>query len=118
MGEAGARARAHGRGEGGGERAPSARAPRGGAAARAATAPPAPPPRNEPGSTCGAPTRARLSAEQVKKPVTPLSLRVSGHLLLGLSRIFAKKVAYLAADASEVITKLKTVRGCKRGLAA
>ena len=50
--------------------------------------------------------------------MTPLSLRVSGHLLLGLSRIFAKKVAYLAADASEVITKLKTVRGCKRGLAA
>lgn len=46
----------------------------------------------------------------MKKPVTPLSLRVSGHLLLGLSRIFAKKVAYLAADASEVITKLKTVR--------
>jgi hypothetical protein len=48
-------------------------------------------------------------AEQVKKPVSPLSLRVSGHLLLGLSRIFAKKVAYLASDASEVITKIKTV---------
>jgi hypothetical protein len=45
----------------------------------------------------------------VKKPVSPLSLRVSGHLLLGLSRIFAKKVAYLASDASEVITKIKTV---------
>ena len=49
-------------------------------------------------------------AEQVKKPINPLSLRVSGHLLLGLSRIFAKKVAYLASDANEVITKIKTVR--------
>jgi hypothetical protein len=62
-----------------------------------------------------APRGAPHAAEQVKKPVTPLSLRVSGHLLLGLSRIFAKKVAYLAADASEVITKLKTVRAARGG---
>ena len=56
------------------------------------------------------PPPRRVRAEQVKKPVNPLSLRVSGHLLLGLSRIFAKKVAYLASDANEVITKIKTVR--------
>ena len=50
-------------------------------------------------------------AESVKKPSTPLSLRVSGHLLLGLSRIYAKKVGYLATDATEMIAKNKTVRG-------
>ena len=42
---------------------------------------------------------------------------MSGHLLLGLSRIYAKKVAYLAADASEVITKLKVSAWCGSGAA-
>jgi hypothetical protein len=48
-------------------------------------------------------------ADQVKKPVTPLSLRVSGHLLLGLSRIYQRKVQYLYIDSTEAFTKIKNV---------
>jgi hypothetical protein len=51
----------------------------------------------------------RTSAEQLKKPQTPLSLRMSGHLLLGLSRIFARKVQYLYHDSSEAYANMKSV---------
>lgn len=47
-------------------------------------------------------------ADQLKKPATPLSLRTSGHLLLGLSRIFAKKVQYLYSDSHETFHRLNT----------
>lgn len=54
-------------------------------------------------------------ADQLKKPAEPLSLRVSGHLLLGLSRIFAKKVHYLFIDSSEAFTRIKLVSGSWEG---
>jgi len=45
--------------------------------------------------------------EKVAKPETRLALRLSGHLLLGIARIYAKKVAYLYADCSEALIKIK-----------
>lgn len=41
------------------------------------------------------------------KPQVPLALRVSGHLLLGIARIFSRKVKYLYIDCSEALTKIK-----------
>ena len=40
------------------------------------------------------------------KPI-PMALRVSGHLLLGVVRIFSKKVTYLLTDCSEALVKIK-----------
>lgn len=37
----------------------------------------------------------------------PLSLRLSGHLLLGVIRIYSKKVQYLATDCNEALVKIK-----------
>lgn len=39
----------------------------------------------------------------------PLALRVSGHLLLGLVRIYSRKVKYLMSDASEALVKIQMV---------
>jgi hypothetical protein len=36
----------------------------------------------------------------------PLALRISGHLLLGVVRIFLRQVKYLLGDASETLTKM------------
>ena len=48
-------------------------------------------------------------AEQVKKPKGgKLALRLSGHLLVGLSRVYSKKVQYLLADSSETLHNLTT----------
>ena len=50
-----------------------------------------------------------LFAEQVKKPKGgKLALRLSGHLLVGLSRVYSKKVQYLLADSSETLHNLTT----------
>jgi len=35
-----------------------------------------------------------------------MALRMSGHLLVGLSRIYAKKVAYLLSDSDETVRAL------------
>jgi len=37
----------------------------------------------------------------------PMALRVSGHLLLGVVRIFSRKVTYLLTDCSEALVKIK-----------
>ncbi len=37
----------------------------------------------------------------------PLALRLSGHLLVGVVRIFSRQVAYLYVDASEAVTKIR-----------
>jgi cohesin complex subunit SCC1 len=37
----------------------------------------------------------------------PLALRVSGHLLLGIVRIYERKVTYLFTDCSEALVKIK-----------
>ena len=46
----------------------------------------------------------------MKKPKgkNPLALRLSGHLLVGLSRMYSKKVQYLLADSSETLHNLTT----------
>lgn len=40
-------------------------------------------------------------------PEAPIALRLSGHLLLGVVRIYSRKVNYLFHDCSEALTKIK-----------
>ncbi|CAM9874071.1 unnamed protein product, partial [Heterosigma akashiwo] len=47
------------------------------------------------------------SADSIVNPTVPLALRVSGHLLLGLTRIYSRKVKYLMTDCSEALVKIK-----------
>lgn len=50
-----------------------------------------------------------ISIEQVfnNPELPPLALRLSGHLLVGITRIYSRKVKYLLADCSEALTKIK-----------
>ena len=50
------------------------------------------------------------SANSIQYPDQPIALRVSGHLLLGVVRIYQKKVVYLLQDCNEANTKIKLVR--------
>lgn len=50
-----------------------------------------------------------LSAKSVTDPASPLALRLSGQLLLGLVRIYQKKVKYLQEDCSDALSKMKMV---------
>ena len=90
------------------------------AAPARATAPPPPPspacsrahalrPPPLPSPTRPAPPAPPRSARRraVKTPTTPLSLRTSGHLLLGLSKIFAKKVYYLLTDSNDAYHRIQ-----------
>ncbi|EQC31642.1 hypothetical protein SDRG_10807 [Saprolegnia diclina VS20] len=47
------------------------------------------------------------AADSIANPVVPLALRVSGHLLLGVTRIYNRKVNYLFTDCSEALVKIK-----------
>eukprot|EP00967_Tisochrysis_lutea_P033131 scaffold39311_cov32-Tisochrysis_lutea.AAC.8 len=47
------------------------------------------------------------SVDNIENPDCPMALRVSGHLLLGVVRIFSRKVSYLMSDCSEAIVKIK-----------
>ncbi|KAL4150613.1 hypothetical protein PRNP1_010015 [Phytophthora ramorum] len=47
------------------------------------------------------------SVQDIVNPQVPLALRVSGHLLLGVVRIYSRKVKYLYADCSEALVKIK-----------
>mmetsp|Transcript_36913 Transcript_36913/g.60020 ORF Transcript_36913/g.60020 Transcript_36913/m.60020 type:complete len:700 (+) Transcript_36913:250-2349(+) len=47
------------------------------------------------------------SATSIKGMGVPLALRLSGHLLLGLVRIYQRKVKYLFTDCSEALVKIK-----------
>ena len=47
------------------------------------------------------------SVESIVNPTVPLALRVSGHLLLGVVRIYSRKVKYLMADCNEALVKIK-----------
>jgi len=47
------------------------------------------------------------AAASIANPVVPLALRVSGHLLLGVTRIYSRKVKYLFSDCSEALVKIK-----------
>lgn len=41
----------------------------------------------------------------------PMALRLSGQLLLGVAKIYGRKVKYLVDDAQEALTKIKIVSG-------
>ncbi|GMF65956.1 unnamed protein product [Phytophthora lilii] len=47
------------------------------------------------------------SVQSIVNPQVPLALRVSGHLLLGVVRIYSRKVKYLYSDCSEALVKIK-----------
>mmetsp|Transcript_20026 Transcript_20026/g.60674 ORF Transcript_20026/g.60674 Transcript_20026/m.60674 type:complete len:213 (-) Transcript_20026:1431-2069(-) len=52
-------------------------------------------------------TDISASVESIANPTVPLALRVSGHLLLGVVRIYSRKVNYLMTDCSEALSKIK-----------
>lgn len=41
-------------------------------------------------------------------PKVPIALRLSGHLLLGVVRIYSKQVDYLHHDCNEFLTNIRT----------
>lgn len=47
------------------------------------------------------------SVDSIVNPSVPLALRVSGHLLLGVVRIYSRKVKYLMHDCHEAMVKIK-----------
>ncbi len=47
------------------------------------------------------------SVRCVLEPSSPLALRVSGHLMLGIVKIYSRKVKYLMADCTEAMWKMK-----------
>ena len=47
------------------------------------------------------------SVDNIVNPAVPLALRVSGHLLLGVVRIYSRKVKYLMKDCDEAMVKIK-----------
>jgi len=47
------------------------------------------------------------SVDSIVNPSVPLALRVSGHLLLGVVRIYSRKVKYLMHDCTEALVKIK-----------
>jgi len=47
------------------------------------------------------------SVDNIVHPQVPLALRVSGHLLLGVVRIYSRKVKYLMNDCHEAMVKIK-----------
>lgn len=47
------------------------------------------------------------SVENILNPTAPLALRVSGHLMLGIVRIYSRKVKYLIADCADAMWKIK-----------
>ena len=47
------------------------------------------------------------SVENILSPSAPLALRVSGHLMLGIVRIYSRKVKYLMSDCTEAMWKIK-----------
>jgi hypothetical protein len=51
-------------------------------------------------------------AASIAIPVSPMALRLSGHLLLGVVKVYSKKVYYLYTDCSEALIKIKMVRCC------
>lgn len=47
------------------------------------------------------------SVNSILNPAAPLALRVSGHLMLGIVRIYSRKVRYLMSDCTEAMWKIK-----------
>jgi hypothetical protein len=55
---------------------------------------------------------ARFPADTIGNPRAPMALRLSGHLLLGVVKVYSKKIYYLYSDCSEALIKIKMVRDC------
>ncbi|KFQ17501.1 Double-strand-break repair protein rad21-like 1, partial [Merops nubicus] len=49
-----------------------------------------------------------MTVKKIISPKLAIALRTSGHLLLGVVRIYHRKAKYLLADCSEALTKMKT----------
>lgn len=52
-------------------------------------------------------TNIESTIETILEPKMKLALRTSGHLLLGVCRIYSRKVKYLLADCNEAFVKIK-----------
>ena len=52
-------------------------------------------------------TDISASVDNIVHPQVPLALRLSGHLLLGVVRIYSRKVKYLMHDCHEAMVKIK-----------
>ncbi|XP_031566468.1 double-strand-break repair protein rad21 homolog [Actinia tenebrosa] len=52
-------------------------------------------------------TDIKSSVESIVSPKIKMALRTSGHLLLGVVRIYSRKAKYLLADCSEAFVKIK-----------
>lgn len=55
------------------------------------------------------PLQHQLLADTIVDPDQPLALRLSGQLLLGVVKIYSKKVNYLFEDCSSAIIKIQEV---------
>ncbi|CUT98988.1 Double strand break repair protein rad21 [Echinococcus multilocularis] len=53
-------------------------------------------------------TNINSSVEAILEPKLKMALRTSGHLLLGVVRIYSRKAKYLLADCNEIYVKIKT----------
>lgn len=52
-------------------------------------------------------TNIETSVDGILKPKVKIALRTSGHLLLGVVRIYSRKAKYLLADCNEAFVKIK-----------
>lgn len=52
-------------------------------------------------------TNISSSVEAILEPKVKMALRTSGHLLLGVVRIYSRKAKYLLADCNEAFVKIK-----------
>jgi len=52
-------------------------------------------------------TDIKDAVKGIIQPVVPLALRTSGHLLLGVVKIYSRKVKYVLADCNETLTRIK-----------
>jgi cohesin complex subunit SCC1 len=52
-------------------------------------------------------TNIEQSVEGILQPKVKMALRTSGHLLLGVVRIYSRKAKYLLADCNEAFVKIK-----------
>ena len=51
----------------------------------------------------------RAPADSIMNPEAPLALRLSSQLLLGVVRIYSRKVGYLFDDCNQALSKIKQV---------
>lgn len=57
-------------------------------------------------------TNIEKSVDGILKPKVKMALRTSGHLLLGVVRIYSRKAKYLLQDCNEAFVKIKVCLTC------